>query len=104
LRALVLQIDYNLAFRWFVGLNIDDPMWDHSTFPFNRDRSFDVEIAQKFFANLANGRHFRDRLSGQDLHVCHRLGGCLPIKLRSRLPSTGWLPADQTTLLLPEQR
>jgi transposase len=48
-RLLMEQIDYNLLFRWFVGLNIDDAVWDHSTFSFNRDRLFDEEIAQAFF-------------------------------------------------------
>jgi len=36
------QMQYNLLFRWFVGLNIDDPVWDHSTFSFNRERLFDA--------------------------------------------------------------
>jgi transposase len=48
-RLLMEQLDYNLLFRWFVGLNVDDPVWDHSTFSFNRDRLFDDEIAQRFF-------------------------------------------------------
>lgn len=48
-RLLMEQLDYNLLFRWFVGLNVDDPVWDHSTFSFNRDRLFDAEIAQAFF-------------------------------------------------------
>ncbi|WP_412731039.1 IS5 family transposase [Dyella aluminiiresistens] len=50
-RLLMEQLNYNLLFRWFVGLNIDDPVWDHSTFSFNRDRLFDAEIAQRFFAH-----------------------------------------------------
>lgn len=48
-RLLMEQLSYNLLFRWFVGLNIDDPVWDHSTFSFNRERRFDAEIAQRFF-------------------------------------------------------
>lgn len=48
-RLLMEQIDYNLLFRWFVGLNVDDGVWDHSTFSFNRERLFDEEIAQRFF-------------------------------------------------------
>lgn len=48
-RLLMEQLNYNLLFRWFVGLNIDDEVWDHSTFSFNRDRLFDAEIAQRFF-------------------------------------------------------
>ncbi len=46
-RLLMEQLNYNLLFRWFVGLNIDDAVWDHSTFSFNRDRLFDAEIAQR---------------------------------------------------------
>jgi transposase len=48
-RLLMEQLDYNLLFRWFVGLNVDDKVWDHSMFSFNRDRLFDEEIAQRFF-------------------------------------------------------
>jgi transposase len=50
-RLLMEQMQYNLLFRWFVELNIDDAVWDHSTFSFNRDRLFDEKIAQTFFAN-----------------------------------------------------
>lgn len=42
------QIDYKLLFRWFVGLGIDDPVWDHSTFSKNRDRLLDADVAAKF--------------------------------------------------------
>lgn len=42
------QIDYNLLFRWFVGLGIDDGVWDHSTFSKNRDRLLDADVAAKF--------------------------------------------------------
>src|SRR4249919_1565415 len=37
-RQLMEQINYNLLFRWFVGLGVDDAVWDHSTFSKNRDR------------------------------------------------------------------
>jgi len=47
-RQLLEQIDYNLLFRWFVGLGIDDPVWDHSTFSKNRDRLLDADVAAKF--------------------------------------------------------
>ncbi|MBD8881828.1 transposase [Rhodanobacter sp. 7MK24] len=40
------QLNNNLLFRRFVGLNIDDAAWDHPTFSFNRDRLFDAEIAK----------------------------------------------------------
>lgn len=47
-RQLVEQIDYNLLFRWFVGLGIDDPVWDHSTFSKNRDRLLEADVAASF--------------------------------------------------------
>jgi transposase len=49
-RQLMEQIDYNLLFRWFVGLGIDDGVWDHSTFSKNRDRLLDADVAAKFLA------------------------------------------------------
>jgi transposase len=42
------QIAYNLLFRWFVGLGIDDPVWDDSTFSKNRDQLLDADVAAKF--------------------------------------------------------
>jgi transposase len=45
-RQLMEQLDYNLLFRWFVGLNMDDLVWDHSTFSKNRDRLIEVDIAR----------------------------------------------------------
>jgi len=47
-RQLMEQLDYNLLFRWFVGLGIDDPVWDHSTYSKNRDRLLDADIARTF--------------------------------------------------------
>ena len=47
-RQLMEQIDYNLLFRWFVGLGVDDPVWDHSTFSKNRDRLLEAQVAAKF--------------------------------------------------------
>ncbi len=43
------RIDYDLLFRWFVGLGIDDPVWNHSTFSTNRDRFLSVNIDELFF-------------------------------------------------------
>jgi hypothetical protein len=43
------QLDYNLRFRWFVGLSIDDAMWDRSVFSLNRDRLLDAEVGREFF-------------------------------------------------------
>src|SRR6185312_7960669 len=43
-RLLCEQLDYNLLFRWFVGLSIDEPIWDHSSFTKNRDRLIEAKI------------------------------------------------------------
>ena len=51
-RQLMEQLDYNLLFRWFVGLGIDDPVWDHSTYSKNRDRLLDADVAKKFLATM----------------------------------------------------
>src|SRR3974390_2513933 len=51
-RLLVEQIDYNLLFRWFVGLGMDDAVWNHAVFSKNRDRLLSSEIAQRFFAEV----------------------------------------------------
>jgi len=48
-RQLMEQLDYNLLFRWFVGLSIDARVWSHSTFSKNRDRLLRGDIAQHFF-------------------------------------------------------
>ncbi len=47
-RQLMERLEFDLLFRWFVGLGIDDPVWDHSTFSKNRDRLLNGEIATKF--------------------------------------------------------
>jgi transposase len=48
-RQLMEQIDFNLLFRWFVGLGIDDPVWAPTTFTKNRDRLLDGDVAAAFF-------------------------------------------------------
>ena len=47
-RQLMERIEFDLLFRWFVGLGVDDPVWDHSSFTKNRDRLLAGEIAAKF--------------------------------------------------------
>jgi transposase len=49
-RQLVEQLDYNLLFRWFVGLGMDDAVWNHAVFSKNRERLLTSEVAQQFFA------------------------------------------------------
>ena len=47
-RQLVEAVNYNLLYRWFVGLNIEDKVWDHSTFSANRERLFNEDLARAF--------------------------------------------------------
>lgn len=51
-RLLMEQIDYNLLFRWFIGLGVDEAVWDHSTFSKNRDRLLEADIAKKLLAEI----------------------------------------------------
>jgi transposase len=51
-RLLVEQIDYNLLFRWFVGLGMDDVVWNHAVFSKNRDRLLTSDVAQRFFSEV----------------------------------------------------
>ena len=51
-RHLMERLEFDLLFRWFVGLGIDDPVWDHSTFSKNRDRLLDGAIAARFLSTL----------------------------------------------------
>jgi transposase len=51
-RQICEQLRYNLLFRWFVGLAIDDPVWDHSVFSKNRDRLLDNDVVESFFAEI----------------------------------------------------
>ena len=51
-RQLVEQLDYNLLFRWFVGLGMDDAVWNHAVFSKNRDRLLTSDVAQRFFAEV----------------------------------------------------
>ena len=51
-RQLVEQINYNLLYRWFVGLTIDDKVWDHSSFSTNRDRLLENEVITELFEEV----------------------------------------------------
>jgi len=51
-RLLMEEMDYNLLFRWFVGLNADDPVWDATVFTKNRDRLLQADVAKEFLAEV----------------------------------------------------
>lgn len=68
-RQLMERIKFDLLFRWFVGLGIDDPVWDHSSFSTNRDRLLDGEIAAKFLAAVLSQPRVKRLLSNQHFSV-----------------------------------
>ncbi len=68
-RQLVERIEFDLLFRWFVGLGVDDPVWDATTFTKNRDRLLAGEIATKFLAAVLAHPKVRTLLSGEHFSV-----------------------------------
>jgi len=68
-RQLMEQLDYNLLFRWFVGLGVDDPVWDHSTFSKNRDRLLDADVAAKFLQAVLRHAKVKHFLSDEHFSV-----------------------------------
>jgi len=68
-RMLMEQLDYNLLFRWFVGLNMDDAIWDAKVFTKNPQRLLEGDIAGAFFAAVLKQARQRDLLSDEHFTV-----------------------------------
>ena len=68
-RLLMERMEFDLLFRWFVGLGVDDPVWDHSSFSKNRDRLLAGEIARKFLAALLAQPQVKRLLSSDHFSV-----------------------------------
>jgi transposase len=68
-RLLMEQLDYNLLFRWFVGLNMDDAVWDPTVFSKNRERLLAGEVAQMFFDQVLARARERELLSDDHFTV-----------------------------------
>jgi hypothetical protein len=66
---LMEQLDYNLLFRWFVGLNMDDVVWDATVFSKNRDRMLESDIANLFFQSVVEEARALDLLSDDHFSV-----------------------------------
>ena len=66
---LMEQLDYNLLFRWFVGLSMDAPVWDANTFSKNRDRLLDGDVAQKLLAAVVSQPRIRALMSDEHFSV-----------------------------------
>lgn len=68
-RQLMERLEFDLLFRWFVGLGVDDPVWDHSTFSKNRDRLLEGDIAAKFLAAVLAQPRVKRLLSSEHFSV-----------------------------------
>ena len=68
-RQLMEQMQYNLLFRWFVGLGIDDPVWVPTVFSKNRDRLLNTDIARKFLAAILAHKDVAPLLSDEHFSV-----------------------------------
>jgi len=68
-RSLIEHIDYNILYRWFIGLHLDEPVWNHSTFSKNRDRLIDSEIALSFLELVLKRAEKEGLLSSEHFSV-----------------------------------
>ena len=68
-RLLMEQLQYNLLFRWFVGLNMDEPVWVPTVFSKNRDRLLEADIADRFFDGVLKQAREADLLSDEHFSV-----------------------------------
>lgn len=68
-RLLIEQLNYNILFRWFVGMNMDDPIWHPTTFTKNRDRLLEGDIARAFFDGVVALAKSKDLMSDEHFTV-----------------------------------
>jgi transposase len=68
-RQLMERLEYDLLFRWFVGIGVDEPAWDHSSFTTNRDRLLGGDIAAKFLAAVLSQPRVKRLLSSDHFTV-----------------------------------
>jgi transposase len=68
-RMLMEQLEYNLLFRWFVGLNMDEPVWDVTVFTKNRERLLKADVAKQFFQLVVERARSLDLMSDEHFTV-----------------------------------
>jgi transposase len=68
-RLLMEEIDYSLLFRWFVGMNLDEPVWDVTVFTKNRDRLLDGDVAREFLCEVVNQAREKNLTSDEHFTV-----------------------------------
>src|ERR1041385_4229085 len=68
-RLLMEEMDYNLLFRWFVGLNADEEVWDATTFTKNRDRLLEADVAKEFLVVVVEQARAKGLISDEHFTV-----------------------------------
>ena len=68
-RMLMEQLEYNMLFRWFVGLNLDEPVWDVTVFTKNRKRLLEADVAKQFFQLVVEQAQSMDLMSDEHFTV-----------------------------------
>ena len=68
-RALIEHLDFNTLFRWFVGLSMDEPVWDHSSFSANRDRLLKESVMREFFGGVVGIAEWAELISDEHFSV-----------------------------------
>jgi transposase len=94
-RMLMEQLNYNLLFRWFVGLNMDEPVWDVTVFTKNRERLVKAEVARQFFALVVEEAKSLDLMSDEHFTVDGTLlEACASLKSFRRIEEEKTPPDD----------
>jgi transposase len=94
-RMLMERLEYDLLFRWFVGLNMDDAAWDVTVFTKNRDRLLKADIAKKFFAQVVERAQSLDLMSNEHFTVDGTLlEACASLKSFQRMEGEELPPCD----------
>jgi transposase len=94
-RMLMEQLNYNLLFRWFVGLNMDDAVWDVTVFTKNRERLLKADVAQKFFELVVAEARALDLMSDEHFTVDGTLlEACASLKSFKKIDDQEQSPPD----------
>jgi transposase len=94
-RMLMEQLEYNLLFRWFVGLNLDEAVWDVTVFTKNRDRLLKADIAKRFFALVVEQADSRGLMSDEHFTVDGTLlEACASLKSFKKKDASQAAPPD----------
>ncbi|MGO9084887.1 MAG: IS5 family transposase [Candidatus Sulfotelmatobacter sp.] len=94
-RLLMEEMDYNLLFRWFVGLNADDGVWDPTVFTKNRDRLLEADVAQEFLARVVEQARAQGLTSDEHFSVDGTL-------LEAWASAKSFQPKDEKPSSLPD--